>query len=332
MSVILYDRLATLTVQEVTLTGAGSNIVVTVNPAFLPGFDPIAPLRIKFSIDKNIEPEPNRARIELYNLNADHRAALKKEYLVTLRAGYRGDLGSPPGELATSLPIIFKGNLTNVIQAYTGVDWVTTLTSGDGKTATKKGKMNDLVPRDTSVKEVFDRIKKRIEELGVEVMSNFSESILHWIMNQFQRGSSTPAGEGTSGVASTLGAPKALVGPIDEILTQETAKLNLSWSVQNNVLIVRPKGGSDAQPAIILSPSTGLVGSPERTENGVSGKALMISGLEPGRAVDIQSRIITGRFVITKATIAGDTHGADWGIDWEAMPEGAKIELPSEGA
>ncbi|GAJ20941.1 unnamed protein product, partial [marine sediment metagenome] len=105
---------------------------------------------------------------------------------------------------------------------------------------------------------------------------------------------------------------------------------------QNNVLIIRPKGGDDAQPPIALSSTTGLI-QVSKTEKGVAGRALLIAGIEPGRKIEIFSERLTAVvgqgppvpqvFVVTKTTVSGDTHGTEWFIDFEAMPEGATIDL-----
>lgn len=321
---LLFDRRVSVTLQEVTVSGAGSKSTVTVNPDFVPGFDPMSPLRVRFELEKSMESEPNHAKIEIWNLNPTNRGAIAKDYLLTLRAGYADDSKSPTG-----IPILFKGNVATVTQTKERTGWKTTITCGDGSKAFKLGLMNDLVPTETSISEVFDRVKKKFEDLAIEVQGDFTQSILSWVTEQWRKASSNPSTEGTdTGGDDLLKAPKALVGKLSDILTQETDRLNLSWSIQNNVLTVRPKGGSDAQPAIILSPETGLLGSPERNERGgVAGRALMNTGIEPGRKIEVQSRVITGNYVVSKAHFTGDTEGPDFFVDFEAFVEGTEIKI-----
>jgi hypothetical protein len=118
------------------------------------------------------------------------------------------------------------------------------------------------------------------------------------------------------------------VGKLSDIITEETDKLNLDWSIQNNTMVIRPKGGADAQPAIVISPTTGLIGSPERDERGgVTGRTLIINGLEPGRKIELQSEVITGNYVVAKTRLTGDTEGQEYYIDFEAFVEGSEVEL-----
>ncbi|GAJ15232.1 unnamed protein product, partial [marine sediment metagenome] len=107
---LLFDRVTALEIKPATFTGTGqARRLETPWPSVIPyaGFDPIASgLRVRFNIVKTIGPEPNQGRIEIFNLNAEHRYTPKKDDLVTLRAGYVGNLE------AGELPIIFRGNIT----------------------------------------------------------------------------------------------------------------------------------------------------------------------------------------------------------------------------
>jgi len=339
MAVLLYDRRVSVEVRPATFigTGQGRRLATPWNQVLpYPGLGPIAEgLRVRFSAEKSIESVPNRATIEIFNLKPENRVLPKKDDLVTLRAGYAGDIE------AGGLPIIFRGNLTTSTPVKEGQDWILKLASGDGASAIKKGRIVDLVPKGAGVGDVFDRLKKKLEDLGTEVMSDFGESIIHWIVDQFSRSSSAPNSEGTgTGGEAITGGPRALVGKVTDILTEECDKVGLSWSVQNNILIIRPKGGDDAQPPIILNASTGLI-KVARTEKGVAGQALLISGMEPGRKVEILSPYLTSligagppapqQFILTKTRLRGDTHGNDFFVDFEALPEGETILLSGAG-
>jgi hypothetical protein len=353
MTVLLYNRRTALRIQPFPgLTGAGQNRELAIPwDQVIPhlGFDPIPEgLRVRFTIEKSIQPEPNRAKIDVFNLNPEHRGVPGKDDLVTLQAGY-ATLGTIIGDAGPSeLPIIFKGNLTTVAPVKEKEDWILRLASGDGATALKKAQIVDLIPKDASIGEVVDKLVTKIKNLGVEVMGDFSESILHWATTQFTQASSSPEAGGTStGGDDLTKKAKALAGKVNNLLTGELDKIGLTHSVQNNVLVVRPKGGADPLPAILLSDETGLL-EVARTEQGIKGKALMIAGLEPGRRIDVRSPALSpasliqrqsdsnalelvdlGVYVVTKTTTIGDTHGQEWAIAFEALTEGSTIDLPS---
>jgi hypothetical protein len=284
-------------------------------------FDQLSGLRTSFSIEKTIEPEPNRATVRVYNLNGDNRGTPKKGDMLTVRAGYAGNISG--GE---ELPIIFRGTLTHITNKKDSVDWITEFRSGDGDDL-KKSIMDEIFPPGTDPAAIIERLKNKIRELGVDLLSDFDGSILYWITEQFRRATNDATNPGASISDQVTGATKTLIGRVDDVLRTEMDRVGLSVSIQNNVLIVRPKGGSDGQEAVYLSPTTGLIGSPEVTEKGVSFKSLIIKGMDPGRLVQIDSRVVRGEYVLTRAAINGDTFGNDWYIDGECMVAGSKIEL-----
>ena len=305
-----------------------------------PGFDPMADLRIIFDATKTIEPEPSRAKITIYNLSPENRDRPKKDDLITLRAGYVGDAVTEVGP--SVLPIVFVGNITLASQKRSGPNQLLEIEAGDGTLAYKKALVNTLVPKGSSITDAISKLKDKFIDLGVEVMSDFDSSILKWLTENYQKASSSPSSEGTgTGGDHILKTGKAIVGKASDLLTKELDRFGLSYSVQNNVLIVRPKGGSDGQPPIIISPQTGLIDSPGRWNRGAAGskevqqsgvnfKTLIIAGIEPGRLVDLQTESVEGEYVLTKSKLTGDTHGEPWFIDSEAMIEGSKISLAGE--
>lgn len=66
----------------------------------------ITQLHINFSVEKADVSSPNTAKIALWNLNPEHKAALEeKDCIVTLNAGYEGNT-----------PMVLTGTVTNVYE------------------------------------------------------------------------------------------------------------------------------------------------------------------------------------------------------------------------
>ena len=107
-----------------------------------------------------------------------------------------------------------------------------------------------------------------------------------------------------------------LSGDGKAILDGLAEKQGLEWSIQDNTLQVLAKDGHNGRQAVLLSPATGLVGSPIAREveggQGVEFKALIQPKLIPGGLVQIQSRHVSGTFKLRSTAFAGDTHGNDW--------------------
>ena len=136
------------------------------------------------------------------------------------------------------------------------------------------------------------------------------------------------AGTDTGG-NDEVGLGEAMIGGANDLMEKVMKKTGLIHSIQNNVLIVRPRGGSDGQPPITVSAATGLIDSVQVSEKSVTGKCLLIPQIEPGRLINLISLVTQGEYVITRATYRGDTHGSDWYVEWEAMLPGSKISLPA---
>ena len=95
--------------------------------------------------------------------------------------------------------------------------------------------------------------------------------------------------------------------------------IGYTWSVQDGNLQLLPNGGALAREAILLSPDTGLVGSPEQGKHGVvKAKAFLVPGLVPGQTVQLQSRGTSGNYRIETAEYTGESRGTgpgSWGVE-----------------
>lgn len=80
--------------------------------------------------------------------------------------------------------------------------------------------------------------------------------------------------------------------------------------------MILPVGGALQRTALLLSPETGLLDSPEIGDHGhVKAKALLIPDLVPGRLVVLESELARGTYRIEKAEYTGDTAGEDWDVE-----------------
>jgi len=81
------------------------------------------------------------------------------------------------------------------------------------------------------------------------------------------------------------------------------------------------KRGSSFGTAVLLTPETGLVGSPTPAADGrVSAVTLLQPDLVPGRQVEFRTEHVTGHYVCETAAYVGETAGQDWYVQFEAMP------------
>ncbi|MGI6014370.1 MAG: phage protein [Oscillospiraceae bacterium] len=77
-------------------------------------------LDVEFDIPFDDDMEPNEAEIRVYNLSDSTIRQLKKDAVITVEAGYKGDTG-----------VIFRGYISTVKTAYNGADKETAITAID---------------------------------------------------------------------------------------------------------------------------------------------------------------------------------------------------------
>ena len=236
-------------------------------------------LRIVFQVEKTSESTANTAKISVYNLSGKGRALAEKEKaIVILEVGY-GD----------SIEQLFYGDITRAYISRQGPDWVTTMECGDGSEALRSVHIDKSYAPGTDLKQVIRDVAQSIVDKGEVVMG----SLLGIESDKAQGGIS-------------------LSGRSKTILDELTAKQGLEWSVQDNVLQILPKDQDNGLQAVLLTPETGLVGSPVKREVegglGVEFKALIQPRLVPGRLVRIESREVDGDYKLVEVKFAGDTH------------------------
>ena len=79
------------------------------------------------------------------------------------------------------------------------------------------------------------------------------------------------------------------------------------------MLQVLPRGRALQRSAVVLSPSTGLVGSPKIGKGRVaSAVAIIQPDLQPGRLVDLRASTVSGVYRIEEVEFEGETHGTPW--------------------
>ena len=236
-------------------------------------------LRIVFQVEKTSESTANTAKISVYNLGGRGRALAEKEKtIVILEVGYGGGIEQ-----------LFYGDITRAYISRQGADWVTTMECGDGSEALRSAHIDKSYAPGTDLKQVINDVAQGLVDRGKVVMG----SLLGIESEKAQGGIS-------------------LSGRNKTILDELTAKQGLEWSVQDNVLQILPKDQDSGLQAVLLTPETGLVGSPVKREVdgglGVEFKALIQPRLTPGRMVRIESREVDGDYKLVEVKFAGDTH------------------------
>ena len=246
--------------------------------------------RLSFTVEKTIVGKvANKCKVAAYNLSANTKAYIEKySGLMRLEAGYQDKLS-----------ILFLGDIKKVEHKRESADILTTIESGDGE--------------------------KKITSAHVELSLAPGASVSQ-VVNAAVKAMGLAAGV-IKGVPNTKYSNGfAYSGNVRDLLNLMAAKSDLDWSVQNNTLQIFPKDQDTGETAVLLNERTGLIGVPNKTEEGFKAKSLLNPEIMPGRMVKIEAKSLTGQsqFKVDTVKHTGDTQEGEWYTELEGGGKGKK--------
>jgi hypothetical protein len=258
-------------------------------------------LRIDFRVTQTLGKEPNTCDLKVTNLSEASRGKLKGARLpVVLQAGYKGQIENQS--------ILFSGDTRTIDHIREKADWTTHVQCGDGERAYQYDRLSRSFGNNTPV---VDVIKYAADGLSVN-RGNLDEMLAQY-----------------PPVLPTFYFGYVAFGRAGDILSDLLSSCGLKHSVHNGALLVTSKvqGQGTVTTQVVLTPSTGLLGSPEHTPPDNKGKpgtlkfkCLLNARLRPSTLVRISSaNIDDGVFVLQKVEHQGDSHGSDWVTSCEAL-------------
>jgi hypothetical protein len=268
----------------------GRTVRLLVGPPGEEGLD-LSDLRISFSVEKRVKGQPNKAEITVYNLSENTRKNITVvNNRVLLYAGY-----DEPG-------LLFFGDITKVEHSRVNEQWSTKIQATDGGQKLRETRVSESFKEGATGEQVINRLANLI---GI------------------------PVGELSVDLGDAFANGFSAVGPAKDIIDTLSKKFGFDWSVQNNELQIINKDSSTQQDAVLLTPETGLIGTPQPVTKDAqkldlssqndkfTARTLIDSRLTPGRKVQIESREVNGLFRVDTIGYVGDTHGNDWYSDIE---------------
>ena len=274
-------------------------------------------LRFSFAIEKTASSTPNSSVVRIWNMREETRRIVETvNNAVILKAGYAQDIGAQT---------IFAGVVVRSTTLREGADWVTELEVADGLIAYRDGKASLQFP----------------------VGSN-ALNVVAGIASQF----GLPVKPLPTDVAKTYPLGFSFVGKLRDAMNKACDYADLEWSIVDQEIQVIKKGGVAKKRAIVLSPDTGMIGSPkpeaktmseknaakdgltvdnagvrvkksDTTKTGKKRTTLEVQGytidsllqpsINPGSYVQVKSFDIDGEFFrVESVTHRGDTGGGEW--------------------
>lgn len=261
-------------------------------------------LRIVFDVKLTDSQTPNAAKIRVYNLSQDLVARIQKEFTyITLQAGYDSNFGT-----------IFYGNIKQVIYgSENNVDTFIDIAAGDGDDAYNNSVVNTTLDGNVKQSDIIDAA----------------------LVPMFDRGIERGFVDDTDSHALPRG--RVMYGMSRDYLQVAAYNTNTTWSIQNGKYQSVKLTGSVPNTAIVLNSKTGLVGTPNQTNDGIIVQCLLNPNIKVASQVqinqsDIQLELIEdstdggeagasttpspiaadGFYRVYIAEYVGDTRGNDW--------------------
>jgi len=269
-------------------------VEVVVGPKGGEGFK-ISGLKIAFSIEKTDSADPNKSKIQIYNLSEDtHKKVIVAGNHITLKAGYEDE----------TIAAIFFGDVLKGDKKKEGTDNITELEVFDGRTAVMSGQVSVSYAKDTEARTI---VQKFVDAIGLS----------------FKGMENVPAGE-----AYPHG--HTFIGMAGEGLKDVLNRYGLTYTIQNQMLYIIKPGEAVENTGLKLTPETGLLSTPEPISDKTSDddanaeasnrwkfSAMLFPELVPGAACKVESSTLNSEVVINKVVFNGDNWGGDFKIDIE---------------
>jgi hypothetical protein len=270
----------------------------------------VSGLRMKFKIEKSVGSDPNQSEIEIFNLSEASRTFANipvieksdkelKAPVLKNEAGKADKSKIPKDGLFVELYAGYEG-LTRIIctgnaaggSMYQSPDWVTKLLVSDGHLHLRNVTFSKTYTAGYSMNRV---ILDLVESFGLPlgyVMPFITSDVVEFGLT--------------------------LSGQNKKLLDGFAATYGFKWSVQNNAINLFNE--KQALPEVVkLTPRTGLLSSPIRTDKGLEFDCLLIPLISPGVTVQIGgSSTFEGDCLVQRVQMTGDTHGPEWKMHVEA--------------
>lgn len=267
----------------------------------------LSELRIKFAVKRSDTQTPNTADIRVYNLSQDTAAKIRKEFTqVILEAGYVGNRG-----------VIFKGNIKQVILGReSATDTFIDIVAGDGDKAYNFAIVNTTLAGGST----------QAHQIAAAVTAMNSKGV-----TQGPMGNQPPA---------KLVRGKSMFGPAKKYLRNSAQSTDNVWSIQNEKVTLVSTTSYLPSTGITLNSSTGMIGTPQQTNEGVNVKCLLNPGINVSTRVEIDEALVArlktnleaiaasnaagtaapilptlpadGDYYVLTLEHTGDTRGVDW--------------------
>ncbi len=249
-------------------------------------------MRVQFEIARSDQKEPNTSQIVITNLSDTRRASLnKKPVKYTLDAGY----------VDTGLTRIFRGDMRTTDHIRAEGDWNTTVKLGDGERSYRFARVSESFAKGVGAGTILQYLAGQ---------SGLSIGNVPFVV---------------ADLTTTFDYGYVVSGSWKQAMDTLVRSIGYTWSIQDETLqVLLPNQALDAQIPLI-SPETGLIGSPEMGTPEKKGKPTLVKftsllrPARPGCKVHLRSKRYDADVRVKKCRFVGDSHGGDWYTHFEGV-------------
>lgn len=280
----------------------------------LNGLD-LSNLRIKFSVKRSDSQSPNIADIRVYNVSDETALSM----LINLNPPSGIGVGTPgrvvlQGGYQSNYGVIFQGNVKQIILGReSATDTFVDIIAGDGHLAYNYAIVNTSIAAGSTQTDQINAATNSTAKYGVSL--------------------------GYVGNADTINSVKlprgkVMYGNAKNYLRAVSQNVGQTWSIQNEKITFIPKTSYLPGTAVVLTSKTGLIGTPQQTNEGVNVKCLLNPNIQVGGRINIAEATIEdfkinlavpnspanipppltqdGTYYALVIEHSGDTRGTDW--------------------
>ena len=240
-------------------------------------------LYITFEIKKTLSSTPNEGIVRIYNLSDSTETIIKDTGTrIRVKGGYQGEYD-----------LLFDGDIRKVERDRQQQDRITTITLGGNVFAITDAIANVSYDGPVTVLKVIqDTISSfALSTAGLELIQDS-------MLNDF-----------------------SFTGRTADLYDQILKPIDIEW-YENDGFIQFSEVGNSTETVAVLNSSSGLIGSPSVTDDGVKAISLLNANIRPGGRVKIESELVTGIYKVSQVLYHGDNRDGDFfteflGVDSE---------------
>lgn len=243
--------------------------------------------RVIFDVEKTANQDPNKAKIDIYNLSQTTVSKIESGELkrIVLQAGYE-----------THSAVIFDGNIISTSQTRTGADTILSIEAGDGQNGYAYSLVNETVGAGYSNSEIATKSFNSMKERGVK------DAQIKAADNETKY----PRGRVMFGAARTYAR-------------QASNNSGAQWSVQDGHLVFcKTNETRDDREAFVLNKSSGMEGAPKTDKDGLTVSCRLNALLRIYDPIRVEAEFVKGDYKILSLKHSGDTHGNEWTTEIKA--------------